>query len=176
MPGERPPGRHPLPTQQQRSAHSSRQTASRPRSKPVHIRLVFRDPAGHLIRREGARLGQQGALRPESRRQKQHQFLFLSRREAGSGGFDLGKSDHTHKRTPRRVARQGNSKTARPRDEGSFRGSQSTTSCGLPRSSPCVGFCVALARNLPLSQGQPRLFSILLGEIFSTSAVSATRP
>jgi hypothetical protein len=63
------------------------------------------------------------------------------------------------------VARQGNSKTARPRDKSSFRGSPNATSCGLPRSSPCVGFCVVLARNLPLSRGQPRLYSILLGEL-----------
>jgi len=94
------PGRHPPPRRPRRSARSSRETASRPRSKPPHVRLVFRDPAGNLIGRERSRLGEQGALGPESRRQKEHQFLLLGRRECRGGRFDFGKSEHGHRRTP----------------------------------------------------------------------------
>jgi len=39
------------------------------------------------------------------------------------------------------------------------------TSCDLLRSSACVGFCVALARDLTFSRGKHRLFSTLLGEL-----------
>jgi hypothetical protein len=47
------------------------------------------------------------------------------------------------------------------------------TSCDLLRSSACVGFCVALARDLTFSRGKHRLFSTLLGELSSPAHAPA---
>jgi len=168
MLGERLPGRRPLQTRPQRSARSSRETASRPRSKPAHVRLVFRDPAGHLIRRKSARLGQRGALGPESRRQKEHQLLLLGRRESRSGRFDLGKSDHQHKRTPHTTQlprESADCRSLRTRHLAWHLRSLGADSCGVVRGSPCVGFCVALNSKPAYSRGKSRLFSIPLGEL-----------
>ena len=155
MRSETLPVRHPLPTRPQRSAHSSQETASRLLSKPPHIRLVFRDPAGDLFRHKGARLGQRRALGPESGRQEEHQFLLLGWREAGSGRLNLGKSDHTNKRTPHRGGPPRELKdTPRPR-RGFFSGSPGATCCDLQRRSACVGCCVALRSKAACSSGKP---------------------
>jgi hypothetical protein len=143
--------------------------SSRPLAKPAHVRLVFFDPASHLIRRQGARLGQRGALSPESQGQKKNQFLLLGGRESGSSGFDLGERDHAHTRTLCRTRLPRESAGGQFPQKISFDRerlqSLGATSCDLLRSSACVGFCVALARDLTFSRGKCWLFSILLGEL-----------
>ena len=98
--GRTPPETHPRRTPHRRSLRSNPETASRLLPHAAEIRLIFRDPTSHLVRRKHARLRQHRSFGAKPRSQKEHQFLLLGRRERNGCGLDVSERHHVHKLTP----------------------------------------------------------------------------
>ncbi len=60
-----------------------------------------------------------------------------------------------------------------PRCTCAYRPWAGATSCGLPRSSDCVGFCVAFPQEPSFSRRKTKLCVVLLGELSSQGAAPA---
>src|SRR5205085_1764385 len=86
--------RRPQPSHWRPAARWYPETASLAFTEPLHIRFILRNPPCDLFAGEFAWLRQLGALRPQTGRQEQQQFLLLLRRQGLGCGFDFSKRAH----------------------------------------------------------------------------------